>query len=332
MQSNILPRLDINADTIRRRILPHCRLKPGEVWQDKINGHVVGCGDATDRSFMRQLIGQNKASLAIQDPPYNLVMFEKQSVEYFITWCRKWVDNCYAVLADNSALYVWMGADQNDHFQPLPQFMAMMTDTSFMSRAFITVRNQRGYGTQKNWMAVRQELLYYTKGNPPFTVQYTDIPKILRGYYKEVGGIITENLQRSRSQTIRPGNVWVDIQQVFYRMEENVNGCYGQKPLKAMERIILSSSNEGDIVTDFFAHAGTTLIACERTRRRCFTFDIDPVFAEITIRRLERFRDTGRTGWQAGNPFERELTEAAANIFRQGDKTKKQSEPVCSEP
>jgi len=94
-------------------------------------------------------------------------------------------------------------------------------------------------------MWVRQELLHYTKGNPNFRVVYTDIPKILRGYYKEVNGRITENLERSKSEMIRPGNVWVDIQQVFYRMEENVPGCYAQKPLKAIQRIIESSSNDG---------------------------------------------------------------------------------------
>ena len=50
--------------------------------------------------------------------------------------------------------------------------------------------------------------------------EYTDIPKILRGYYKEVNGVVTENIERGKSDTIRAGNVWVDIQQVFYRREE----------------------------------------------------------------------------------------------------------------
>jgi len=173
------------------------------------------------------------------------------------------------------------------------------------ARSFITMRNQRGYGTQKNWMAVRQKLLYYIKGRPKFNVEaeYTDIPKILRGYYKTVNGKMTENLQRSRSRNIRAGNVWVDIQQVFYRMEENVPGCYAQKPLKAVERIVQASSDADDLVVDFFAHAGTTLLACERQNRRCFTADIDPVFAEVTIRRLERYRKTGDTGWQYKSPF-----------------------------
>jgi site-specific DNA-methyltransferase (adenine-specific) len=86
-------------------------------------------------------------------------------------------------------------------------------------------------------------------------------------------------------------------------MEENVSGCYAQKPLKAIERIIESSSLNGDLVADFFAHSGTTLVAGERLGRKVYTFDIDPVFAEITIRRLENYRKTGKTGWQWRTPF-----------------------------
>ena len=217
------------------------------------------------------------------------------------------MENTINVLDKESHFYAWLGADQKDNFQPLPDFMVMMREfEDLKARSFITMRNQRGYGTQKNWMAVRQELLYYTKGNPDFAVVYTDIPKILRGYYKTVSGKKMENLERSRSDTIRPGNVWVDIQQVFYRMEENVPGAYAQKPLKAVERIITSCSREGDLVADFFAHSGTTLIACERLGRVCYTSDVDPIFAEITIRRLEHFRETRRPGFQLQHPF-REL-------------------------
>ena len=110
-------------------------------------------------------------------------------------------------------------------------------------------------------------------------------------------------MERGKSQYIRAGNVWVDVQQVFYRMEENVPGCYGQKPLKAIERIVRSASDEGATIVDFFAHAGTTLIAGERLKRQVYTCDIDPVFAEITIRRLENLREAGQTGWQWRNPF-----------------------------
>ena len=310
MKSNPLPRID-TSEHLRNSLLPYCRLQPGEVWIDSVRGHRIGCLDAGDSSAMASFMDGAQAQLAIHDPPYNLAAFEKRSVAEYIDWCRKWISFTESVLASDSSLYVWLGADQNSGFQPLPDFLLMMRGQNFRSRSLITMRNQRGYGTQKNWMAVRQELLYYVKGKPGFNVdaEYTDIPKILRGYYKTVNGRTMENIERSRSDTIRAGNVWVDVQQVFYRMEENVSGCYAQKPIKCVDRIIRASSLPNDLVVDFFAHSGTTLLASEMLDRRCFTVDIDPIYAEIAIRRLERFRTTGRTGWQNSHPFEREAPD-----------------------
>lgn len=294
-----------------------CRLSRGKFWEDPAGRHLVGCVDAASASLpapLRDYAGQ--VTLALHDPPYNIGVLSKLPVDEYIEFCRRWIENSRALQAPDSSLYVWLGADQRNHFQPLPQFMSMMTVTDFTSRSFLTLRNQRGYGTGRNWMAVRQELLCYTLGRPEFVVQYTDIPKILRGYYKNVSGRRTENIERSKSDCIRPGNVWVDIQQVFYRMEENVPGCYAQKPLKAVERIILASSRPDDLVVDFFSHSGTTLLACERTGRRCLTLDIDPIFAELTIRRLERYRETGKTGWQRDDPFAGSNTEYKSKTMR----------------
>ena len=137
--------------------------------------------------------------------------------------------------------------------------------------------------------------------------EYTDIPKVLKGYYKKVNGKETDNMERSKSQFIRAGNVWIDVQQVFYRMEENVNGCYAQKPLKAINRIINASSNENETVIDFFSHSGTTLISAEINNRKCFTADLDPAFCEISLRRLENYRKNKKTGWQNSNPFSKEI-------------------------
>lgn len=308
MQNFPLPRIDSDEE-LQLLLIPYCRLKKGDIWIDPIGSHKIGCLDAGDSSDIANLMGNELASLAVHDPPYNFVAFEEMEEKKFVAWSERWIHNSYISLTENSSLYVWLGADQKNHFQPLPDFMSMMKTSGFNSRSFITMRNQRGYGTQKNWMSVRQELLYYTKDYPVFNVnaEYTDIPKILKGYYKIVGGEETENSERSKSEFIRAGNVWVDIQQVFYRMEENVNGCYAQKPLKAIERIINASSAGNDIVIDFFAHSGTTLIVSEINNRRCFTADLSPVFCEITLRRLENYRIHRKTGWQNSNPFAEEI-------------------------
>lgn len=304
-----LKRLDIGER--RKDIIQYCRLDYGDVWEDPVKGHRVGVLDATKADDFHKLLRSEKANLVINDPPYNVKVgnantrnLSKISIEDYISFSKQWVMNTLNIMQEDSHLYIWIGMDYKDNFQPLPDFMLMMRDfIELQPRNFITMRNQRGFGTQQNWMWVRQELLHYTRGKPGFQVVYTDIPKILRGYYKVVNGKKTENLERGKSDNIRPGNVWVDIQQVFYRMEENVPGCYAQKPLKAIERITLTSSKEDDLIVDLFSHSGTTLIAGERTNRRVYTMDNDPVFAELTIRRLENLRETGRTGWQWHNPF-----------------------------
>jgi site-specific DNA-methyltransferase (adenine-specific) len=308
MKNFPLPRIDKDK-TLQNLLLKHCRLKTGDIWKDEESKHSVGCFDVNNSILLKQLLGNEKAALAIHDPPYNMVAFQKNQVSHFIDWCKSWITSSEKYLRENSSLYVWLGADQKNHFEPFAEFIMMMKDSGFDSRSFITMRNQRGYGTQNNWMAIRQELLYYIKGKPSFNIDdvYTDIPKVLKGYYKEVGGKLTENIERSKSKNIRAGNVWVDIQQVFHLLDENVNGCFAQKPIKAIERIIKVSSSHNDLVIDFFSHAGTTLLACEVLDRKCYTIDINPIYCEITIRRLENYRKTGKLGWQNSNPFEKEI-------------------------
>ena len=162
MKNLQIPRIDID-DNLHNSLLRHCRLSKGEVWDDPKGIHRIGCLDATDIDDVKKLMVGNKAVLAIQDPPYNLIAFQQRSITDFTDWCNKWILNTYDALLANSSLYIWLGADQNNNFQPLPDFILMMRQTPFKSRSFITMRNQRGYGTQQNWMAIRQELLYYTK-------------------------------------------------------------------------------------------------------------------------------------------------------------------------
>ena len=68
MKNNPLPRLDENTE-LRQQLLPFCRLKSGEVWQDPLGRHRVGCLDAGDAKQVAQLMERATANLAIHDPP-----------------------------------------------------------------------------------------------------------------------------------------------------------------------------------------------------------------------------------------------------------------------
>lgn len=71
------------------------------------------------------------------------------------------------------------------------------------------------------------------------------------------------------------------------------------KPLALMERAIANSSLPGDLVVDLFAGSGSTLIAAERTGRRCAAIELDPVYVDVILGRWESFSG-GRAERQDG--------------------------------
>lgn len=76
-----------------------------------------------------------------------------------------------------------------------------------------------------------------------------------------------------------------------------------QKPVELAARAIEYSSRPGENVLDLFAGSGSTLIAAEQTGRRCYTMELDPLYADLVVDRWQRF--TGRVAVHAvtGQPF-----------------------------
>ena len=61
-----------------------------------------------------------------------------------------------------------------------------------------------------------------------------------------------------------------------------------QKPMPLIEHIVKTFSKEGDVVLDPYSGSGTTIIACERMKRRCYACEISPHYADIILARWER--------------------------------------------
>jgi site-specific DNA-methyltransferase (adenine-specific) len=69
--------------------------------------------------------------------------------------------------------------------------------------------------------------------------------------------------------------------------EEKLFGKHpAQKPVALLERIILASSNEGDLVLDPFMGSGTTAVAALRTKRKFAGTELDPRWNDISIERI----------------------------------------------
>lgn len=67
------------------------------------------------------------------------------------------------------------------------------------------------------------------------------------------------------------------------------------KPLKIIKNLIINSSNEGDIVADFFLGSGTTCVAAKELNRRYIGFEIDPKYFKIAKDRLNGINANGQT-------------------------------------
>lgn len=63
------------------------------------------------------------------------------------------------------------------------------------------------------------------------------------------------------------------------------------KPVELVAEALLNSSLEGDPVFDFFGGSGTTLMACEQLKRKCFMMEKDPKFVDVIIDRWEKFTE-----------------------------------------
>lgn len=61
------------------------------------------------------------------------------------------------------------------------------------------------------------------------------------------------------------------------------------KPVEMIENQLKISSNEGSPIVDFFGGSGSTLIACEKTKRKCFMMELDPKYCDVIIARFEKF-------------------------------------------
>ncbi|HEY3449512.1 MAG TPA: DNA methyltransferase [Myxococcales bacterium] len=95
------------------------------------------------------------------------------------------------------------------------------------------------------------------------------------------------------SKGVPASTVWTDVQQVYadpraYKagMASEITGYPTQKPLKLLERILAISTAPGDLVLDFFAGSGTTLVAAEKTGRRWIGCDQNPQATQLAARRL----------------------------------------------
>ena len=89
-----------------------------------------------------------------------------------------------------------------------------------------------------------------------------------------------------KTRLTHPSNIWTDISIPFWSMPENTNHPT-QKPEKLIAKLILASSNEGDVILDPFVGSGTTSVVAKKLNRNYIGIEREKEYAALTEKRLE---------------------------------------------
>jgi site-specific DNA-methyltransferase (adenine-specific) len=142
-----------------------------------------------------------------------------------------------------------------------------------------------GGRSKKKWPAKHDNILVYVKNPRNYTFNVEDIDRIP---YMAPGLVGPDKAKKGKL----PTDTWWHT--IVGTNSKEKTGYPTQKPLGILDRIIRASSNQGDVVMDFFAGSGTTGISCVRLDRKFILIDNNPQSLEVM---QKRFKDISNIEW-----------------------------------
>jgi site-specific DNA-methyltransferase (adenine-specific) len=247
------------------------------------NGHQVYWGDAL--AILREEIADESVDLVFADPPYNIGKdFNGRkdkwpSDDAYRDWCYQWLDLCVNKLKPTGSLYL-MAATQN-----MPYFDVYLREKLHILSRIVWFYDSSGVQAKNYFGSLYEPILFCVKDKKAYTFNSDDVlveaktgaKRKLIDYRKPVPSVYN-------SKKV-PGNVW-EIPRVRYRMAEYEDHPT-QKPIALLERIILASSNPGELLLDPFAGSFTTSFVAQKWGRRSIGIEIEEAYIKIGLRRLE---------------------------------------------
>jgi len=148
-------------------------------------------------------------------------------------------------------------------------------------------------GVSKNFFARKHDTIFFYSKSPKynFNTQYYRSYQAKKYNFSEKYPEIWDEKKKMWYHNSICRDIWDDIYVIGTEPEQKERvGYYSQKPKELIERIIKASSNEGDLVADFYMGSGTTAEVCKDLKRNFIGCDINPRAVEITLKRLKDAR------------------------------------------
>ena len=226
--------------------------------------------------------------LLIADPPYNLTKifgkntFKEMDFEAYKLWLDKWLSKTVRLLKDNASVYIC--SDWKTSIA-IPEIVGKY----FILQNRISWEREKGRGALNNWKNCLEDIWFFTKSKDyKFNLDAVKVQRPVIAPYRDESGKpkdwVDDGKQRYRLTS--PSNVWTDISIPFWSMPENTPHPT-QKPEKLIAKLILASSDAGDVVLDPFLGSGTTSVTAKKLGRNYIGIEREKEYAAIAEKRLE---------------------------------------------
>ncbi len=235
----------------------------------ELGEHRLLCGDSTKKEDLQRLLGGKLAGLLHTDPPYNVnytgdnrpvddkqgdwrkIANDNMPQEKYELWLGDVLRNAVAFLEPGAAMYIWNGSRQFG-----PMYDILLKEGIHIS-CVITWAKERfalGFSDYNH----QTEFCFYC---------WKDKGGTHKWYGPNNESTLWEIKRDSTAEYIHPT----------------------QKPVALAHRAIANSSKRGDVVLDLFLGSGTTMIAADSLKRRCYGMELDPLYCDAIVRRYVGF-------------------------------------------
>ncbi len=234
-----------------------------------------------------ELLPEKSIDLIIADPPYNLTksfhgtQFSRKKESEYEDYTRQWLSKAIPLLKDDGSIYVCCDWETS-------LIIGRILQEYLIVRNRITWQREKGRGAKANWKNGLEDIWFATKSNNyTFNLDAVKIRKKVIAPYRVDGKpkdwTETEN---GNYRDTCPSNFWDDITIPFWSMPENT-AHPTQKSEKLVAKIMLASSNPGDVVFDPFLGSGTTSVTAKKLDRHYLGIELNKQYCIWTEQRLE---------------------------------------------
>ncbi len=244
-------------------------VKPGDLFN--LGAHRLLCGDSTSDDAVKKLMGGEKSDLLLSDPPYGVSYIEKNAAVnggIVKNNIGKQITNDTGTVEEMGSLWAALFSHA-DHFTDKASYYVFSPQGGELMMMMMQAIHQSKWQLKHSLIWQKQNFVF---GRCDYHYQHEPV---LYGWKKKG----THEWYADRSQS--------SLLQFDKPHRSDLHPT--TKPVDILEYLIGNSTKVEDRVTDLFGGSGSTLIACEKTNRKCFMMEIDPHYCQVILDRYAQY-------------------------------------------